>query len=83
MESTVDIFKERLNKMDTTDLETNQENLETLVVHQKVRNEGATMEALRAQEDQSVDEEKKSRPGTMSYDEPLKDKNVQEEMMDS
>jgi hypothetical protein len=57
MEAMVDVFEERLNRMDNTDLEANRENSEVVVVHQEFPNKEATVETVGAPEDQSVDEE--------------------------
>jgi hypothetical protein len=39
MEAAVDVFEERLDKMDTTNLEANRGKLEIVEVHQEVPNE--------------------------------------------
>jgi hypothetical protein len=52
MEAVVDVFKERLNKMNTTDLEASAENLETVAACQEVPNEEAAVETIRLREDQ-------------------------------
>lgn len=49
-EAAVDVFKERLNKMDTTFLEANQEKSQTIAMHQEVPQEEATVEIVRAED---------------------------------
>jgi hypothetical protein len=49
-EAAVDIFKEALDKMDTTDLEASQEKLDTVVGHQEEPKEEAAVETIRALE---------------------------------
>jgi hypothetical protein len=46
MEAAVDVFEDRLGKMDTTDLEANRENSEAIAVHQEVPNERAEVETV-------------------------------------
>jgi hypothetical protein len=48
---TVNVFEERLDKMDTTDLEANRQKLDTIAVYQDVPNEEAAVETIRALED--------------------------------
>jgi hypothetical protein len=48
VEAAVDVFKERLDKMDAMDLEANQEKLEAVVVHQEVPKEEAAVKTVRA-----------------------------------
>jgi hypothetical protein len=48
MEAVVDVFRERLDKMDTTDLETTREKLEAIVVHQEVPNKEAAVKTIGA-----------------------------------
>jgi hypothetical protein len=57
MEATVDIFKERLGKMDTTDLENNREKSEGIEVHQEVPKEEAVVEIIGTSENRSLDGE--------------------------
>jgi hypothetical protein len=49
MEAVVDVFKERLDKMDTTDLETSGEKLEAVAVLQEIPNEEAAVKNIGAQ----------------------------------
>jgi hypothetical protein len=46
MEAVVDVFKEKLKKMDTTDLEANWEKLEDVTEHQEVPKEEAMVETI-------------------------------------
>jgi hypothetical protein len=79
MESAMDVFKERLDEVDTTDLETNREKSKTVVAHQEIPNEGAAVEEHQRTNLWTknwlwdIVTHGKSRPGTMLYDEPLKD----------
>jgi hypothetical protein len=50
VEAVVDVFEERFYQMDTTDLEANQENLDTVVEHQEVPKEEAAVKTLGALE---------------------------------
>jgi hypothetical protein len=52
----VDVFEERLYKMDTTDLEANRENSEAVTMHQEVPNEEAEVETVGALEDRYRDQ---------------------------
>jgi hypothetical protein len=52
----MDVFEERLNKMDTTDLEANREKSEAAAVLQEVFNEEAEMETLGELEDRYGDQ---------------------------
>jgi hypothetical protein len=51
METTVDVFKKRLNKMNTMDLEANPEETESKLEHQEVPEKEAMVETIRAPED--------------------------------
>jgi hypothetical protein len=51
MEAAVDVFEERLDKMDTTDFEANREESEAVTVYQEVPNEEAAVETVGALED--------------------------------
>jgi hypothetical protein len=51
----VDVFEERLNKMDTTDLEANREKSEAVAVRQEVPNKEAEVETILALEDRYGD----------------------------
>jgi hypothetical protein len=53
MEAAVNVVKERLKKMNTTDLEANQEKLEVVAVHQEVRNEKVAVQMNGALKDWS------------------------------
>jgi hypothetical protein len=67
MEAAVDVFEERLNKIDTMGLEASREKPEAVAMHQEVPNEEAAAEAVGAQEDRSGDQ----RP-TVGYRNPQK-----------
>jgi hypothetical protein len=53
MEAMVDVFKEKLSKIGTTDLEANPEEKETIAEQREVHNEEAAVEMIRALMDQS------------------------------
>jgi hypothetical protein len=55
MEAAVDVFEERLDKMDTTDLEANPEETEAVVERQEIQNEEAAVGTFRALEDRYGD----------------------------
>jgi hypothetical protein len=56
MEAVVDVFDERLNKMDTTDSEASWEKLEAVAEHQGVHKEEAAVETIGALVDQYGDQ---------------------------
>jgi succinate dehydrogenase hydrophobic anchor subunit len=70
MEAAVGVFEERLDKIDTTDLEADREKSETVAVHQEVHNAEAAVETIGALWDTAT--HGKSGPRTVLY-EPLKD----------
>jgi hypothetical protein len=51
MKAMAGVFKERLDKMNTTDLEANQEKSNAVAEHQEVPKEEAAVETIRALED--------------------------------
>jgi hypothetical protein len=55
MEAMVDVFEERLKKMDTTDFEANRGKLETVVEQQDVPKEEAVLKTFGALEDRYGD----------------------------
>jgi hypothetical protein len=56
IEFMMDVFKERFDKMDTTDLEANPEEKETIAEQQEVPNEEAAVEMIGAQQVWSGDQ---------------------------
>jgi hypothetical protein len=55
METAVGVFEDRLDKMDTTDVEANTEGKKTIAEQQEVHNEEAAVEMIRGLKDRSGD----------------------------